>query len=76
MVNHHFNVPLDYSNSFINCSIVLFISLHFENNGDYRYSKVEMIIKKKLFFTDDRARAKSIVLNQVFFFASKSGLDK
>lgn len=74
MVNHHFNVPLDYSNSFINCSIVLFNSLHFENNGDY--SKVEMIIKKKLFFTDDRARAKSIVLNQVFFFASKSGLDK
>lgn len=74
MVNHHFNVPLDYSNSFINCSIVLFISLHFENNGDY--SKVEMIIIKKLFFTDDRARAKSIVLNQVFFFASKSGLDK
>lgn len=74
MVNHHFNVPLDYSNSFINCSIVLFNSLHFENSGDY--SKVEMIIKKKLFFTDDRARAKSIVLNQVFFFASKSGLDK
>lgn len=74
MVNHHFNVPLDYSNSFINCSIVLFNSLHFENNGDY--SKVEMIIKKKLFFTDDKARAKFIVLNQVFFFASKSGLDK
>lgn len=32
--------------------------------------------QKKSFFTDDRARPKSIVLNQVFFFAWKSGLDK
>lgn len=27
--------------------------------------------QKKLFFTDDRARPKSIVLNQVFFFCMK-----
>lgn len=65
--NHHFYVPLDFSVLLIvlTLSSFLLIFKSMEITQRLRCSQ------KKLFFTDDRARPKSIVLNQVFFFCMK-----